>query len=314
MASQSKKVIYAALAGNLGIAIAKFTAAAWTGSSAMLSEGVHSLIDTGNQGLLLYGLKRSQHPPDQTHPLGYGRELYFWAFIVALLIFSLGAGVSVYEGITHILSPQKIENPNISYLVLAISFLFEGTSCFIALTEFRKEKRPGNYVNAVLESKDPTTFTVLFEDCAALIGLVIAFAGIWCAQRFDAPRLDGVASIGIGLILAFVAAVLARESKGLLIGEAAAPELQHSILAAADGDVAVDRANGVLTVHLSPRQVVANLSVEFMDALRASEIEIAVERIEAEIKRRHPEITSLFVKPQRRGAYRMAASKLERGR
>ncbi len=314
MASQSRKVIYAALAGNLGIAIAKFAAAAWTGSSAMLSEGVHSLIDTGNQGLLLYGLKRSQRPPDQAHPLGYGRELYFWAFIVALLIFSLGAGISIYEGVLHILSPQKIENPNISYLVLAISILFEGTSWFIAFKAFRKEKRPGNYVDAVLDSKDPTTFTVLFEDSAALIGLAIAFAGIFCAQYFDAPQLDGVASIGIGLVLAFVAIILARESKGLLIGEAATPELQRSILAIADRDAAVDRANGVLTVHLAPRQVVANLSVEFIDALQAAEIEIAVERIEAEIKKSHPEITSLFVKPQRTATYRAAAGKLARKR
>lgn len=312
MASQSRKVIYAALAGNLGIAIAKFAAAAWTGSSAMLSEGVHSLIDTGNQGLLLYGLKRSQHPADRAHPLGYGRELYFWAFIVALLIFSLGAGVSIYEGITHILAPQEIENPTISYVVLAISVLFEGTSWFIALKEFRKDKRPGSYVNAVLESKDPTTFTVLFEDSAALIGLVIAFAGIFCAQLFDVPELDGVASIGIGLVLAFVAIVLARESKGLLIGEAASPELQRAILGIADRDIAVDHANGVLTVHLAPREVVANLSVEFVDALRASEIEVAVERIEAEIKRHHPEVTSLFVKPQRAGTYRVADRKMDR--
>jgi cation diffusion facilitator family transporter len=304
MASQSKKVIYAALAGNLGIAVAKFVAAAWTGSSAMLSEGVHSLVDTGNQGLLLYGLRRSAHPPDRAHPLGYGRELYFWAFIVALLIFSLGAAVSIYEGITHILYPQKIENPLITYLVLGISVLFEGTSWWIALKEFRKDKAPGSYVDAVLESKDPTVFTVLFEDSAALVGLLIAFVGIFCAQLFDMPELDGVASIGIGLVLAFVAVILARESKGLLIGEAAAPELQHAILAIAARDPAVDHANGVLTVHLAPRQVVANLSVEFVDALPASEIELAVERIEAEIKASHPEVTSLFVKPQRAGTYR----------
>ncbi|HEV2503768.1 MAG TPA: cation diffusion facilitator family transporter [Mesorhizobium sp.] len=312
MASQSRKVIYAALAGNLGIAIAKFAAAAWTGSSAMLSEGVHSLIDTGNQGLLLYGLKRSEHPPDRSHPLGYGRELYFWAFIVALLIFSLGAGVSIYEGITHILWPQRIESPYITYFVLAVSVVFEGTSWVIALKEFRKEKGPGNYLDAVLESKDPATFTVLFEDSAALVGLVIAFVGIFCAQYFDAPRLDGVASVGIGLLLAVVAIILARESKGLLIGEAATPQLQRSILAIADRDDTVDHANGVITVHLSPRQVVANLSLEFVDELRASEIELAVERIEAEIKKHHPEVTSLFVKPQRSATYRAAAIKLAR--
>ncbi|WP_054309880.1 cation diffusion facilitator family transporter [Mesorhizobium sp. 1M-11] len=303
MASQSKKVIYAALAGNLGIAIAKFAAAAWTGSSAMLSEGVHSLVDTGNQGLLLYGLKRSAHPPDRAHPLGYGRELYFWAFIVALLIFSLGAGVSIYEGIVHILSPQKIEDPLITYVVLGVSVVFEGTSWWIALREFRKDKAPGGYVDAVLQSKDPTVFTVLFEDSAALVGLLIAFIGIFTSQLFDMPQLDGVASIGIGLVLAFVAVILARESKGLLIGEAAAPELQRSILAIAECDPAVDHANGVLTVHLAPKQVVANLSLEFIDALTASEIELAVERIEAQVKASHSEITALFVKPQRAGTY-----------
>lgn len=303
MASQSRKVIYAALAGNLGIALAKFAAAGWTGSSAMLSEGVHSLVDTGNQGLLLYGLKRSEHPPDRAHPLGYGRELYFWAFIVALLLFSLGAGVSIYEGVIHIISPQRIENPLISYAVLGVSMLFEGTSWWIALKEFRKDKEPGSYLKAVLRSKDPTTFTVLFEDSAALVGLLIAFIGISAAQFFDMPELDGVASIGIGLVLAFVAVILARESKGLLIGEAAAPALQRAILSIADRDPAVDHANGVLTVHLAPRQIVANLSLEFVDALPASEIELAVERIEAEIKASHPEVTSLFVKPQRAGTY-----------
>ncbi|MBZ6078114.1 cation diffusion facilitator family transporter [Microvirga puerhi] len=306
MASQtsSKKVIYAALLGNLLIAVTKFVAAAWTGSSAMLSEGVHSLVDTGNELLLLYGIYRSNKPPDRAHPLGHGRELYFWTFIVALLIFALGAGVSFYEGITHIRRPEPMESPLVAYLVLGFSLLFEGGSWWIALKEFRKAKGPLGYFRAVRESKDPTTFTVLFEDTAALAGLLIAFVGITAAQHFDMPELDGMASLGIGAVLTTTALVLARETKGLLIGEAANHKLEASILAIAQADPAIERANGVLTVHLAPDQVVAALSAEFSDALRTPDIEACVRRIETKIKQTHPEITTLFIKPQTAGTYR----------
>ncbi|WP_062221924.1 cation diffusion facilitator family transporter [Aureimonas sp. D3] len=307
----SQKVIYAALAGNLLIAITKFVAAAYSGSSAMVSEGVHSLVDTGNEVLLLYGTRRAARPADRTHPLGHGRELYFWTFIVALLVFALGAGVSIYEGISHMLAPEPIEDPTITYVVLGLSFLFEGFSWVVALKEFRVTKGRLGYIEAVKRSKDPTTFTVLFEDSAALIGLAIAFVGIFLAQALDMPELDGAASIGIGLVLAATAIFLARESKGLLIGEAAAPTTQAAILAIAESDPGVQSANGVITVHLGPTQIVAALSAEFEDAMTAPEIEASVHRIEAAIRAAHPEITTLFVKPQTHRTFAERARRIE---
>ena len=305
--NQSRKVVYAALAGNFAIALAKFGAAAWTGSSAMLSEGVHSLTDTCNQFLLLYGMHRASRPADRNHPLGHGRELYFWSFIVALLIFSMGAGISVYEGMIHISAPETIRDPTVTYVVLAVSFVFEVT-WWIAFKEFRSTKGEQTYFQAIWRSKDPTTFTVLFEDSAALVGLVIAFVGIVAAQMLDMPELDGVASIAIGLLLAMVAVILARESKGLLIGEAASPELQAAILRIAADDPIVDRANEVITVHLGPEQIVVNLSVELVDSASAPEIELAVERIERQIKQAEPWITAVFIRPQRAGTHLGATS------
>ncbi len=299
--SSSKTVIYAALVGNLLIAVTKFIAAFVTGSSAMLSEGVHSLVDTGNSVLLLYGLRRAARPADLTHPLGHGRELYFWSFIVALLVFALGAGVSFYEGVSHILHPEPVRNPTVNYVVLGLSVLFEGTSWWIALKGFRAVKGRLGYFEAVRQSKDPTVYTVLFEDSAAMLGLVFAFAGIFAAQMLEMPELDGVASIGISFILASTAIFLARESKGLLMGEPALPEVQAAVLAIAQQDPAVQKANGVVTVHLGPDQIVAGLSIEFEDHVTAPEIESCVERIEQRLKTELPEITSLFVKPQTTG-------------
>ena len=300
----SNKVIYAALAGNFLIAASKFVAAAYTGSSAMLSEGVHSVVDTGNQGLLLYGLHRASRPPDRSHPFGHGRELYFWSFIVALLVFAVGAGVSIYEGVSHILHPEPVENIIVNYIVLGLSVVFEGTSWALALKEFSKQKGKLDYFTAVQRSKDPTTFTVLFEDSAALIGLLIAFIGVTAAEFLQIPILDGVASIGIGLVLAATAIFLARECKGLLIGEPALPQVQSSILDIAAEDKAVQQANGVLTVHLGPQQIVVALSIEFQDGLNAPQIEQCIERMEGRLKEHHPEITALFVKPQTSGMWR----------
>ncbi|RWC90335.1 MULTISPECIES: cation diffusion facilitator family transporter [unclassified Mesorhizobium] len=299
----SRTVIYAALAGNLAIALTKFAAAFFTGSSAMLSEGVHSLVDTGNGGLLLYGMHRAARPADSTHPLGHGRELYFWSFIVALLVFALGAGVSFYEGVVHILAPEPVANVKVNYIVLGLSFLFEGSSWLVALKEFRKQKGRQGWLRAVQSSKDPSVYTVLFEDSAALLGLTVAFAGILAAEIFEMPELDGAASIGIGLILGATAIFLARESKGLLIGEPASPEVQRKVLAIVQQDPAVQRANGVLTVHMGPEEIVAALSIEFEDHLAAPEIEACVERIEARLKKEMPEIARLFVKPQTTGTW-----------
>ncbi|RWC46042.1 MAG: cation transporter [Mesorhizobium sp.] len=299
----SKKVIYAALAGNLAIALTKFAAAVFTGSSAMLSEGVHSLVDTGNGGLLLYGMRRAARPADRTHPLGYGRELYFWSFIVALLVFAVGAGVSFYEGVIHITAPEPVANAEVTYIVLGLSFLFEGSSWLVALKAFRQQKGKQGWLQAVQSSKDPSVYTVLFEDSAALLGLIVAFAGILAAELLEMPELDGAASIGIGLILGATAAFLARESKGLLIGEPASLEVQRQVLAIVQQDPAVQRANGVLTVHMGPAEIVAGLSIEFEDHLTAPEIEACVERLEAKLKKEMPEITRLFVKPQTSGTW-----------
>jgi len=299
----SRKVIYAALAGNLAIALTKFAAAFFTGSSAMLSEGVHSLVDTGNGGLLLYGMHRAARPPDLMHPLGHGRELYFWSFIVALLVFALGAGVSFYEGVMHIMAPEPVANAMVNYVVLGLSFLFEGSSWYVALKEFRREKGRLGWIEAVQLSKDPSVYTVLFEDSAALLGLIVAFAGILAAEIFAMPALDGAASIGIAMILGATAIFLARESKGLLLGEPASPEVQEKVLAIAQQDPAVQRANGILSVHIGPEEIVAGLSIEFEDHMTAPEIEACVERLEARLKTEMPEISRLFVKPQSAGTW-----------
>ncbi|HEY1386372.1 MAG TPA: cation diffusion facilitator family transporter [Dongiaceae bacterium] len=309
--SGPKKAVYAALIGNLLIALTKFAAAVATGSSAMLSEGVHSLVDTGNEVLLLYGLRRAALPPDLAQPLGYGRELYFWSFIVALLIFALGAGVSFYEGVQHILAPEPIENISLTYLVLALSALFEGISWSVAFREFRRRRGRKGWLAAVRESKDPTTFTVLFEDSAALLGLAVAFLGILASQLTGVPQYDGVASIGIALVLGLTAAFLARETKSLLIGEQASAELEAAILRIAGKRPEVHRANGVLTVHLGPLQVVAALSLEFHDELTAPQIEECVAAIERNIKAEHPAVTTLFVKPQTRHQWHQRRQRLE---
>lgn len=296
--SGSKTVIYAALAGNLLIAATKFVAAFFTGSSAMLSEGVHSLVDTGNGGLLLFGMHRAARPADRTHPFGHGRELYFWSFIVALLVFALGVGVSFYEGVIHILDPEPIRNVSVTYIVLGLSMLFEGFSWFVALKEFRTTKGRLGYIEAVRLSKDPSVFTVLFEDSAALLGLGIALVGIVASQVFEMPELDGVASIGIAIILGLTAIFLARESKGLLMGEAALPAVQEAVLRIAQADPTVRGANGVITVHLGPNQIVAALSLEFEDNASAPDIEACVIRLEKAVRAELPEVVALFVKPQ----------------
>jgi cation diffusion facilitator family transporter len=302
--SASKTVVWIALAGNLAIAITKFAAAALSGSSAMLSEGVHSLVDTGNEVLLLYGMHRSTLPPDRLHPLGYARELYFWTFIVALLVFALGAGVSIYEGIARLISREALGHTGVAYAVLGISFVFEAVSWRVALKEFRRTKGRRSYLQAARESKDPSTFTVLFEDSAALLGLLFAFAGIFFAERLQLPALDGVASLAIGGLLALAAAFLARESKDLLVGEAAHPALEASVRALASGAPGIRQVNNVLTAQLGPEQVIVALSAEFDDALDTSRIEACVDRLEADIRDKHPQVLMLFVKPQAQDVWR----------
>jgi cation diffusion facilitator family transporter len=294
----TKLVVYFALAGNLLVTATKLAAAVWTGSAAMMSEAVHSLVDTSNELLLLYGMHRSTRRPDVDHPIGYGRELYFWSFIVALQVFALGAGVSIYEGILHVRHPEPITDPLISYLVLALAFVFEGASWWMSLRQFRAAKGSMGYYEAFRSSKDPPSFMVLVEDTTDLIGIVLAALGTYAATRLGLPVLDGVASILIGLALAATAGLIARESKSLLIGERADRRLSDSILRIAEAASPLSHANGVLTVQLAPDQVLAGLSLQFPPDLKATEIEESVIVIEQRIRASHPEVVTLFIKPQ----------------
>ena len=299
-----RKVIYAALGADLAITGIKFAAAMATGSSAMLSEGVHSMVDAVNELLLLYGSHRGGRRPDAAHPFGYGRELYFWSFIVALLVLGLGAGISLYEGVNHLIHPVPMKRALVNYLVLAGAFVCDAASGWVAFQAFRRTKGDRGYFAAFLASKDPSTFIVLFEDTAAMLGVLIAGTGIALAQALDAPRLDGAASIAIGLLLSVSSILLARETKGLLIGETAHPEVRDAILAIARADAGVLGVNGVLTVQMGPNQVIAALSAEFQDGLSTDQVEGCVTRIEAGVKRAQPDVRSLFVKPQSAAAWR----------
>jgi cation diffusion facilitator family transporter len=292
-------VIYAALAANLGIAVAKFVAAAISGSSSMLTEGVHSLVDTGNQGLLLYGQYRAKRAPDRDHPFGYGRELYFWAFIVAILIFGLGAGVSVYEGWKHIQSPEPLRDPLINYVVLALAFALEGTSWWIAMREFAKSKGECGWWKAIKESKDPSGFIVLFEDSAALAGLIVAGAGVWASHHYGDPRVDGWASIVIGVLLAGVAMLLARESKGLLIGERADLNMVAAIRDLLEAEPCITHVNHVRTIHTAPDKVFVAVSADFSDALPMGEAESLIERLEHRLKAQEPKLSSIYIRPEK---------------
>jgi len=294
----SKKVVLAALVGNTLISITKFTAAAYTGSSAMLSEAIHSMVDTGNQGLILYGMARSKKPADDHHPFGYGMELYFWSFVVAILIFGVGAGVSIYEGIDKIRHPGVITDAYINYLVLGAALIFEGIAWWIAMQEFRQTKGDMGYLEAIRQSKDAAIFTVLFEDTAAMLGLLVAFVGIALAEAINMPVLDGIASVIIGLILATVAGVLAYECKSLLVGESAGSPVIMGIRAIAVEDDGVEGVNELRTMHLGPKDVLVNISLDFADTLSATDIERTISRMERAIKSAYPEVKRLFVEAQ----------------
>jgi cation diffusion facilitator family transporter len=304
--SNTVRTIYAALAGNCLVAVTKFIAGAWTGGSAMTAEGVHSLVDTGNQLLLLYGLRQAQQRPTPERPLGHGRELYFWSFIVALLIFSLGAGVAAVEGILHILNPSPIEDAFVNYIVLGVAFVFEGASWWIALRGVDEVKGKEGYFEAFQRSRDPPSFMVLFEDSAALIGIVIAFIGTWSSVALGLPILDGIASVWIAVVLAGVAVILATETKSLLIGESALPEVEASIRQLASADPCIRQVNGVITVHLAPDQIMAALSLEFDDSLTTPAIERKVEQLEERVRTAHKDVVALFIKPQTPTRFREA--------
>jgi cation diffusion facilitator family transporter len=294
MTEESKVAIVAAIAGNLAIAATKLIAAFFSGSSAMLSEGIHSLVDTGNGLLLLVGLRKSRKPADAKHPFGHGKELYFWPFVVATLIFALGGGMSVYEGVTHLIHATHAD-PGWNYVVLGIAFVFESISSVFAFKAFRNELKGQGVFRAIRASKDPTSFTVLFEDSAALLGLVVAFLGIFLGQVFHNPYFDGAASIAIGVILASVAVFLAYETKGLLIGEGVGPETLDSVRSIAAADPAVKEVRKSLTMHFGPHEVLLTLDILFKKELSAEEITSAVNRLEESIRGRHPEIKHIFI-------------------
>jgi len=294
----SKRVLYAALIGNSLIAVTKFSAAAVTGSSAMLSEAIHSVVDTLNQVLLLYGLRRSARAADEEHPFGYGRELYFWSFVVAILIFAVGAGVSIYEGIDRVMHPHAVSSPTINYVVLGLAMVFESGALYIAVKEFNTLRGSTRWITAVRHSKNPAVFTVLFEDTAALLGLLIAFIGLVLAQYLDLPWLDGAASIGIGVLLAFTAMFLAYETKALLIGEAASDVLRIGIQEIVAKAHSIRTINELRTMHMGPEDVLLALSLDFHDHLNAGQVEESIFILEMAIKSRFPEITRLFIEVQ----------------
>ncbi|MEW8118277.1 MAG: cation diffusion facilitator family transporter [Candidatus Thiodiazotropha sp.] len=300
MASGSKKVIYAALIGNSLISITKFAAAFVTGSSAMLSEGIHSMVDTGNQGLLLYGIARSKKPADEAFPFGHGKEIYFWSFIVAILIFALGGGISIYEGVKHLQHPEPIANPLINYIVLGLAMVFEGAAWLFAFREFSRAKGKWGYLEAVQRAKDPSIFVVLFEDTAAMLGLIVAFAGVALTQITGSYLFDGTASIIIGLILVGTAVWLAYETKGLLIGESANKAVVQGIRKMANDIDVVEYVNEVLTMHMGPDFVLVNMSVDFRDSVSADEVERAIGGMDGMIKQRFPQVKRIFIEAEKR--------------
>jgi len=304
----SKKVIYAALVGNLLIAVTKFGASAATGSSAMLSEAIHSVVDTGNQGLLLFGLRQAKRPADAAHPFGYGMELYFWAFVVAIMVFAVGAGVSVYEGIDKLRFPHEVTNPYVNYIVLSVAIVFEGAAWTVAYREFKKTRGARGILSEVRRSKDPTVFTVLFEDTAAMLGLIAAFVGIGLGQIYDTPVFDAWASVVIGLILAATAILLAVECKGLLIGEGASRAVVDGIERIVADRAGVLSVNELLTMHLGPQDILLNLSLDFADGLSSGEVEETISALERDIKQAYPQIRRVFIEAQSWRGHRAAAA------
>jgi cation diffusion facilitator family transporter len=293
---ESPVVIYGALLANLGIAIAKFVAAAMTGSSAMISEGIHSLVDTGNELLLLWGLRRSRTPADTDHPFGHGQELYFWSLIVAVLLFGVGGGMSIYEGITHVIDPSPLEDPFIAYVVLAIALLLEGASWVIAARAVAAGVGEDGVIAAIRSSKDPSVITVLLEDSAALAGLVAAAVGIYLSHQLEAPWIDGVASIVIGIILAAVAVFLVAEARGLLIGERADDTVIERLHRVAEADARVEQVVEVRTMHMGPSHVLVTMRVRFTDVDAAELIDV-IDALEMQLRELDSRLDDVTIQP-----------------
>lgn len=299
MASGSKKVIYAALIANAIIAVVKFIAAAITGSSAMFSEGIHTTVDTGNQLMLLLGLKKAKKPADKLHPFGYGKEIYFWSFVVAIMIFAIGAGISIYEGIHSVMDPHPIENAIVSYGVLGGAMVITGIAWYFAWKEFKRVKGDRGYFEAVQKGKNPTTFVVLFEDSAALLGLSVAIIGIGLSQWTGMPVFDGIASIVIGIILGTTAAWLAYETKGLLIGESADPHMLKEIEKELSSYKKIKNVNEVLTLHMGPNFILLNISVDFKDDIPSHQIEVTSAELSKQLKNNFTLVKRVFIESEK---------------
>jgi cation diffusion facilitator family transporter len=288
--------VYGAISSNFIIALSKFIVASITGSSAMLSEGIHSMADTGNQFLMLLGIRESKKPPNDLHPFGRGKELYFWSLIVALILFGVGGGMSIYEGITHIQHPVELTDPLWNYIVLATAFVFEGISQIIAYREFLHQKEPEESTwHSILTCKDPTIFVVLYENAAALAGILVAAIGVFFSHRYNAPVIDGIASIIIGIILAAISLFLAWESRALLIGESADLEKVDAIQKMVQEDEAVIMAGRPLTMHFGPDQILLNISVNFNPDISFPELTQAIQRIENKIQAKFPRVKQIFL-------------------
>jgi len=296
--ASSKNSIYSALAANLLIAVTKFAAGLFSNSAAMISEGIHSLVDTINQVLLLFGLKRSKKPADASRPFGYGRELYFYSFIVSILIFGLGGGISIYQGIIHILEPENLGDPTWNYVVLALSVVFEGTSLIIAAKEFNKVRGSDSWWTAIVKSKDPSNFLVLFEDGAAVIGLFIVMICMFFSHRYDMPELDGLASLLVGLLLVAVSLILARESRSLLLGEGISDDSRQKITVITERDASVSKVLRMISSYQAPEDVVLMLIVAFKENLDTHEINEAIERIRTDIKKEFSLINFVIIQPE----------------
>ena len=297
--SEKPIAVYGAIASNLIIAIFKYIVAFLTGSSAMLSEGIHSTADTGNELLLLLGLRQSRRPADQDHPFGHGQELYFWSLIVAIILFSAGGGMSIYEGINHMMYPSEMKSPGWNYIVLAVAFLVEGVSWFIALRELLKRKDPEeSFWQGLHASKNPSIFIVFGEDSAALVGLLVAFGGIFIGHKLNSPYPDAIASIIIGFILAVVAIFLAYESKSLLVGETANQKTIDGIRELVLQHPAVENMRNPLTMHLGPDEILLNLDVQFHSHLTAAELVKVVDELETQIHNKFPGIRQIFIETE----------------
>ena len=301
--AESRIAIYGAIGANLAIAATKFAVAGVTGSSAMLSEGIHSAVDTCNGVLLLVGTWRSELPASDEHPFGHGKELYFWSLIVAVLIFGVGGGVSFYEGVLHVREPTPLTDPFWNYVVLGAAALFEGISFAIALRQFRRESRSRPLWQALRGSKDPTTVTVLAEDSAALAGLAIAAVGVYASHVLDRPEVDGMASIAIGLLLAGVAVLLVRESRSLLVGEGIRPETARRVRELALAHPEIERAGRPLSMYIGRDAALLALDVHFRDGTPAEAVAAATAALEAEVRAEFPTIRHIYVEAaQRAGA------------